>query len=257
LLARPAALTQAIRRHSPISEAARREVAAALTRLVAKPDRQTLQRVATALRGPLERVFQSTSAGTLEIGDWLLSVKHATPHGLFGALFQDSPNSLDAAIPMTVKQGQMFMRVAAHPYIRDHRNWKHLPIGNVSTLDALMRATSGNPATLARLVATGLVHPKMSREAAEKLRTPESWHQPLRADVLEKLRRLLTATLRNPDPEVRTRVLDLLRHVLEQEDAQARHAAAYAEADHSEPVLPRPAPEWTDDDDVDDEETPA
>jgi hypothetical protein len=223
LVPRTAALTSALKRYSPIQDPARRRVATALRALQARPDRDTLQRVATALSGPIAAVFQSTSAGTVEIGDWLTSVKHSTPHGLFSALFASSPNALDAPIPMTAKQGQMFMRVASHPYVRDPKNWKHLPIGNVSTLDAMIRAT-GDPEDLAKLVASGHIHPKMSRDDAAKLRSPH-WGAAPSLDPLVGVRRAVRTVLREHPtarPALRDYVVQLAAQLTTTETAEGR-----------------------------------
>jgi hypothetical protein len=152
--------------------------------------------VAEAVTPAVRAGMQTTSAWTIEIGDWLLAVKARVPHGLFSALFSDGANSVEAPIPLTLQMGQMFMRIASHPYVREPKHWKHLPIGNVSTLDTMLRATGGGePADLARLVASGLIHPKMTRTEAHKLRHPR-WGPPLTLDPLAPVRQAVARLLR-------------------------------------------------------------
>lgn len=229
LLPRSSALKAAIRRYSLIAERDRRRVDAALKKFTARPDRDSLQGVATALTPPLTVSYQTWAANVIEIGDWLHSIKRHAPYGLFTSLFKDAANALEDPIPMSVKMGQMYMRVAAHPYVREPKHWKHLPLENVSILDAMLRAAPDHD-TLAQLVATGRIHPQMTRTEALALR-PRPWGPSTGAtDPLLELRRSYETVLRK-GPQVRPELVAWMRRQLEQLEHEAREAPRPGEVD--------------------------
>lgn len=217
ILPRTPALNAAIRRHSSISDVHRRRVGGALKYLEAHPGREGLQRTVTAIKAPLTAVYQTSTANALEIGEWLHAIKRLTPYGLFSASFKKSANALEDPLPMSLKMGQMFMRVAAHPYIREPKNWKHLPLGNVSTLDVMLRAAPDN-ATLAQLVATGRIHPQMTQNEAKQLRAPRWGAQEPMGDPMLGIHRAVQRLLRE-HPQARPELLAYLRRQLAQLEA--------------------------------------
>jgi hypothetical protein len=136
----PPVTTREIRRWSPITDQERQRVESALGRL--DPGRMSperWQRMADALRAPLERVDRVATAGYVEIGRWLLRLKEKAPHGSWQCLFRGSPNAIEAPVPLDVKKAQALMRICEHPVTGNPRNWSRLPIHSVRTLDEITR----------------------------------------------------------------------------------------------------------------------
>jgi hypothetical protein len=129
-----------IRRWSPITEPERRRVESVLGRL--DPDRMSperWQRVADALRGPLERVDRVATAGYIEIGRWLLRLREKARHGSWTCLFRGAPNAIETPLPLDVKKAQALMRISEHPVLSNPKNWNRLPMTSVRTLDEITR----------------------------------------------------------------------------------------------------------------------
>jgi hypothetical protein len=129
-----------IRRWSPITDHERQRVESVLGRL--DPDRMSperWQRVADALRAPLERVDRVATAGYIEIGRWLLRLKAKARHGSWTCLFRGASNAIETPLPLDVKKAQALMRISEHPVLSNPKNWNRLPMTSVRTLDELTR----------------------------------------------------------------------------------------------------------------------
>ena len=137
---RPPITKREIRRWSPITDPERQRVEAVLRRL--DPDRMSperWQRVADALRAPLERVDRVATAGYLEVGWWLLTLKDKARRGSWTCLFRGAPNAIEMPLPLDVKKAQALMRIAEHPVLSNPKNWNRLPMTSVRTLDEITR----------------------------------------------------------------------------------------------------------------------
>ena len=129
-----------IRRWLPITEPERHRVESVLGRL--DPDRMSperWQRVADALRAPLERVDRVATAGYIEIGRWLLRLKEKARHRSWTCLFRGAPNAIETPLPLDVKKAQALMRISEHPVLSNPKNWNRLPMTSVRTLDEITR----------------------------------------------------------------------------------------------------------------------
>jgi hypothetical protein len=157
----PPMTTRDLKRYSPITPDERTRVEAAITRI--DPDRMTpqrWQRLADALRKPLERVDRAAMAGYLEIGRWLVRVKAKARHGSWSCLFHGSPNAIEAPLALSVKKAQALMRFAEDPVLSNPKNWKRLPVESWQTMDELTRL--GQTLNLQALINRGSIHPRTS-----------------------------------------------------------------------------------------------
>ncbi len=157
----PPMTTRDLKRYSPITPDERTRVEAAITRL--DPDTMTperWQRLADALRKPLERVDRAAMAGYLEIGRWLVRVKAKARPGSWTCLFPGSRNAIESPLPLSVKKAKALMRFAENPVTSNPKNWNRLPTGSWRTMDELTRL--GQTLNLQALINRGAIHPRTS-----------------------------------------------------------------------------------------------
>ncbi len=88
------------------------------------------QRLADALRKPLEQVDRAAMAGYLEWGRWLVRIREKAPYGSWTCLFHNSKNAIETPLPLDVKKAQALMRFVEDPVLGNPKNWKRLPIGS-------------------------------------------------------------------------------------------------------------------------------
>jgi hypothetical protein len=130
-------------------------------RPVAIPAAGLLQAKADRLKISLGK----TAGAVVEFGLHLIEEKAKESPGNWGKLFKGHPQAVARPIPIKQNAAGRFMTIARHPVLSNSAHWAELP-NSWRTLAELARLDA---AVLEKFIASGRIHPELTRQEADYL----------------------------------------------------------------------------------------